>query len=189
MFLIIFAFLSLSFFLFSLFFFFFFLFFLFLTTVQIRDVNVFCELRNIRDLNSTILFDNLNYNCYLVVCVEVWTLDFKRRQRLERLSQTVVPKKSSCDLLNIKVGKNKVIKSYIWSEEFRIFGQFNHDPTPMLHTAKEMKFSIKDFFSKCDQVRRKLQIWSHLLNKSLKENFIFCAVPTTLLFFNLLSFF
>ena len=65
----------------------------------------------------------------------------------------------------------------------------NHDPTPMLHTAKEMKFSIKDFFSKCDQVRRKLQIWSHLLKKSLKENFIFCAVPTTVLFFNLLSFF
>ena len=65
----------------------------------------------------------------------------------------------------------------------------NHDPTPMLHTAKEMKFSIKDFFSKCDQVRRKLQIWSHLLEKSLMENFIFCAVPTTLSFFNFLSFF
>ena len=34
-----------------------------------------------------------------------------------------------------------------------------------------MKFSIKDFFSKCDQIRRKL-----LLKKSLLENFIFCAV-------------
>ena len=31
-----------------------------------------------------------------------------------------------------------------------------------------MKFSIKDFFSKCDQIRRKLRIWSHLLKKSLK---------------------
>ena len=39
-----------------------------------------------------------------------------------------------------------------------------------------MKFSIKDFFSKCDQIRRKLQIWSHLLKKSLMKNFIFCAV-------------
>ena len=39
-----------------------------------------------------------------------------------------------------------------------------------------MKFSIKDFFSKCDQIRRKLRIWSHLLKKSLMENFIFCAV-------------
>ena len=43
-------------------------------------------------------------------------------------------------------------------------------------TAQKMKFSIKDFFSKFDQIRRKLRIWSHLLKKSLMENFIFCAV-------------
>ena len=43
-------------------------------------------------------------------------------------------------------------------------------------TAQKMKFSVKDFFSKCDQIRRKLRIWSHLLKKSLMENFIFCAV-------------
>ena len=41
-----------------------------------------------------------------------------------------------------------------------------------------MKFPIDDFFSKCDQIRRKLRIWSHLLKKSLKENFIFRAVLT-----------
>ena len=39
-----------------------------------------------------------------------------------------------------------------------------------------MKFSIKDFFSKCDQIRSFLEIWSHILKKSLMENFIFCAV-------------
>ena len=39
-----------------------------------------------------------------------------------------------------------------------------------------MKFFVKVFFSKCDQIRRKLRIWSHLLKKSLMENFIFCAV-------------
>ena len=43
----------------------------------------------------------------------------------------------------------------------------------MLNTAQKMKFSITDFFSKCDQIRRKLQIWSHLLKKSVMENFIF----------------
>ena len=43
-------------------------------------------------------------------------------------------------------------------------------------TAQKMKFSIKDFFSKCDQIRSFLRIWSHLLKKSLIENFIFCAV-------------
>ena len=42
-------------------------------------------------------------------------------------------------------------------------------------TAQKMKFFVKDFFSKCDQMRRKLQIWSHLLKKSLMEN-IFRAV-------------
>ena len=39
-----------------------------------------------------------------------------------------------------------------------------------------MKFSIKDFFSKCNQIRSFLRIWSHLLKKSLMENFIFSAV-------------
>ena len=43
-------------------------------------------------------------------------------------------------------------------------------------TAQKMKFSIKDFFSKCEKIHRKLRIWSHSLKKSLMENFIFCAV-------------
>ena len=42
-----------------------------------------------------------------------------------------------------------------------------------------MKFCIKNFFSKCDQIHRKLRIWSHLLKKFLMENFIFCAVIST----------
>ena len=45
-----------------------------------------------------------------------------------------------------------------------------------IDTAQKMKLSIKDFFSKCDQIRSFLGIWSHLLKKSLMENFIFCAV-------------
>ena len=36
-----------------------------------------------------------------------------------------------------------------------------HAPLSLLH--KKMKFSM--------------QIWSHLLKKSLMENFVFCAVP------------
>ena len=42
--------------------------------------------------------------------------------------------------------------------------------------AQKMKFSITDFFSKCDQIRSFLQIWSQLLKESVMENFIFCAV-------------
>ena len=36
-----------------------------------------------------------------------------------------------------------------------------------------MKFSIKNFFSKCDQIPSFPWIWLHLLKKSLMENFIF----------------
>ena len=42
--------------------------------------------------------------------------------------------------------------------------------------AQKMKFSIKDFFGKRDQIRIFLRIWSHLMKKSLMENFIFCTV-------------
>ena len=40
---------------------------------------------------------------------------------------------------------------------------------------KKMKFSINDFFSKCDQIRSFLLIWSHLRKKSVMKNFVFCA--------------
>ena len=50
------------------------------------------------------------------------------------------------------------------------------DELTSVNTAQKMTFSIKDFFSKCDQIHRKLRICSHLLKKSLMENFIFCAV-------------
>ena len=52
---------------------------------------------------------------------------------------------------------------------------FNFDRIYIHYTLK-MKFFIKHFFSKCDQIRRKLRIWLHLLKKSLMENFVFCAV-------------
>ena len=44
------------------------------------------------------------------------------------------------------------------------------------YTGQKMKFSIKDFFSKRDQIRSFLRVWSDLLKKSLMRNFIFCAV-------------
>ena len=45
-----------------------------------------------------------------------------------------------------------------------------------LLVTQNMKFSIKDFFSKSDQIRSFLRIWSHLRKNSLMKNFIFCAV-------------
>ena len=38
-----------------------------------------------------------------------------------------------------------------------------------------MKFSVQDFLSRCEQIGRKLQNCSHLLKKSLTENFFFYA--------------
>ena len=51
----------------------------------------------------------------------------------------------------------------------------------LANTAQKMKFSIKKFFSKCDQIRNFLRIWSHLRKKSLMENFILCPVEETLI--------
>ena len=55
-------------------------------------------------------------------------------------------------------------------------GNFNEKIKTLCHgcnyTAQKMKFSIKNIFSKCDQVR-KLRICSYLLKKSLMETFIF----------------
>ena len=47
---------------------------------------------------------------------------------------------------------------------------------PSYSLCKKMKFSIKDFFIKCDQIRSFLRIWSHLLKTCFIENFTFCAV-------------
>ena len=51
-----------------------------------------------------------------------------------------------------------------------------------MNTAQKINIFIKDFFSKCNQIRiqirSKLRMWSYLLKKSLMENFIFCVMET-----------
>ena len=39
--------------------------------------------------------------------------------------------------------------------------------------TQRMKFYIKDFFSKCDQIQSKLLIWSHLLKKYFMKTSFF----------------
>ena len=41
--------------------------------------------------------------------------------------------------------------------------------------AQNMNFSVKNLFSKCEHIRIKLRIYSHLLSKSFTKNFIFCV--------------
>ena len=44
------------------------------------------------------------------------------------------------------------------------------------HTVQKMKLSVKNFFSKCEQIRNFLRICSHLLKKSTVESFIFSTM-------------
>ena len=46
------------------------------------------------------------------------------------------------------------------------------------HQTRSGNTFIKDFFSKCDQIRRKLRTWSHLQKKPLMENFSFFVQRT-----------
>ena len=42
--------------------------------------------------------------------------------------------------------------------------------------VQKIKFFIKDFFNKCDQIHRKQRIWSHLLKKHFMKNNFLCNV-------------
>ena len=55
------------------------------------------------------------------------------------------------------------------------------------YAVQKIKFSIKDFFSKCDQIRRKLRIWSYLLKKSLMQSLIFCVVSCKIIVLKIFS--
>ena len=55
-------------------------------------------------------------------------------------------------------------------------------------TAQKIKFSIKDFFNKCEPMRSFMWIWSHLMKKSWTENWIFYAVLAAFSFHSLTIF-
>ena len=72
-------------------------------------------------------------------------------------------------------GKPKKVGNFKWSFCDMVNLKISIQVYFIQHCTK--KFSIKDFFSKYDQIHSFLRIWSHLLKKSLMENSIFCAVP------------
>ena len=65
-----------------------------------------------------------------------------------------------------------------YKKRIKVFWCIKHPFQKFLsaNTAQRMKFSTKNFFSKCDQIYSKLRNWSHLLKKSVIGNFIFGVV-------------
>ena len=68
----------------------------------------------------------------------------------------------------------KICKTFYW---YQIYGRqkavvllvlkYDFGSTKIGNTAQKMRFSIKDFFSKCDQIRRKLSSLSVFAIRSL----------------------
>ena len=129
-------------------------------------------------------------------CLNAWRKNYKvfLYKYIDQLSEVVVLLEGKLltykKTFNSSLSKMNIhLLSQVW---IKIIVQFDSEffleiitTTP---TAQKMKFSTKDFFSKCDQIRTILRIWSHLLKKSLMENFIFHAVQPYLVIF-LLAYF
>ena len=56
---------------------------------------------------------------------------------------------------------NIVVIKYVTETHFVTISRDKRCMGINIITAQKMEFSIKDFFSKCDQIRSFLQIWSH----------------------------
>ena len=95
---------------------------------------------------------------------------------------TPSPKPESCQVQcpNFKSFEtgDKIFQFVTWARRGHVILRFwaSYKSSANIHdTALKIKFSIKDLFTKCDQICSFLRIWSHLLQKSLMGNFIFCA--------------
>ena len=71
-----------------------------------------------------------------------------------------------------KIQQNSLDKNRAYSLQLYLKDDINIS----VFTAQKLNFSIKDFFIKYDQIHSFLRICSHLLKRSLMENFIFCAL-------------
>ena len=78
------------------------------------------------------------------------------------------------DIFRATVILNNLANRLFFSASVTHHGLYN-----TLH--KKWSFPLRISSSKCDQIRSFLWIWSHLMKKSLMENFIFCSVIGPLL--------
>ena len=85
--------------------------------------------------------------------------------------QVLFPLNHSCDF-------------FLRSKNYIIIKQPIYTRITFTTLLKKLKFPIQDFFCKCNQIRRKLRIWSHFLKESLMETsfFVSPAFPLTFRF-------
>ena len=71
----------------------------------------------------------------------------------------------------------------LWQTSFFAVFQIQLLWSVILSSHKKVKFSSKDLFSRCEQIRIKLQIYSHLLKKSSMDNVIFmqCLIQSLII--------
>ena len=143
--------------------------------------DVYIRLRKCWCLSSIMITSEINMvktqNYYSLVLL-FWCLKLKRKIYIKTLAR--IKKFAFCNYL----AKSKY---YDFSNKL-VVGKMKDDMSgtaiseivglklKMCSTAQKMKFSINNFFSKCDQIFKFQRIWSHFLRKSLIKNFIFSAV-------------
>ena len=76
------------------------------------------------------------------------------------------------NLTFISVYKLYQVNQWFWTSTFNL-KTFKLSFTNTFKHCTKKTFFMKDFFSKCDQIRSLLQIWSYLLKEFFIENIIF----------------
>ena len=132
---------------------------------------------------------------FFCVCIPKYSNNVLHCTNTLPISSTV--KESGSDLVNAHCVKSVKIRIFFWSEYWKIrsrknsvFGYFprSDDLKVILPTQLIRKYKLQllkqiaickkhanNFAISIYQIRRKLQICSHLLKKFLRQNFIFCA--------------
>ena len=111
------------------------------------------------------------------------------KQLYDYIDITLWPQQLHVLQIDIKLFKlkhpNIILYNFVYTETNCSGNVINLSETETNCTAQKTKFSIKDFFSNGDQIRRNRRIWSHLLKKYLIKNLLFlCSVDYSSRTFN-----
>ena len=109
---------------------------------------------------SKLLFKLINYHCYIVKSKLILPLSWRRSLSYRNQSIDLQSKwfLYDTDLRHWWVNGRKLLTIFLKKSLLNLMMNLWYSPI----TTPILIFSVKDFFSKCDQIRRKLQIWSHL---------------------------